>query len=88
MKLEHDLPQQRIEDAAKGVTDHITWIARTLMALGPDVASSLSTTQRVGPGEAETIRTLLPLVAKRHGLRARTEEGHGAITVTFERPVK
>lgn len=85
MKLERGLLREQTEEETEDAAGHIAWLARTLVAMGPEVATSMSATQRVAPSELEAIRRLLPSLAARHGLRARLEEENGSVTVTFER---
>ena len=85
MQLERDLRHEQTEERTDDFAQHIAWVARTLVALGPDVAQSMSTTQRIPRDDADAIRALLPSLAAQHGLRARMDEENGSVTVTFER---
>jgi len=52
--------------------------------MGPRVATSMITTQRVTPDEAVAIRKLLPSLAAQHRLQARADDENGWLTVIFE----
>ena len=85
VQLERDLIHEQAERRTDDAAEHIAWVARTLVEMGPGVATSMSTTQRVTPGEAETIRKLLPSLAAQHRLHARVDDEDGWLTVVFER---
>jgi len=85
VQLERDLRHEQTEERTDDFAQHVAWVARTLAALGPDVAQSMSTTQRIRGDDADAIRTLLPSLAAQHGLRARMDDENGSLTVTFER---
>jgi hypothetical protein len=65
---------------------HIAWVAETFASMPVDIATSMSTTQHVGPAELSTVRRLLPALAARYDLRARLENDNGTVTVWFDRP--
>ena len=65
--------------------EHIAWVADTLASMPVDIATSMSTTQHVGPAELSTVRRLLAALAARYDLRARLENDNGTVTVWFDR---
>jgi hypothetical protein len=76
-------PETGAESAAAA---HLAEVARALAAMG-DVATAISSTQRVGPAEAELIARLLPSLASRYGLNASIRREGESLTVRFERKV-
>jgi hypothetical protein len=85
MQVERELLHERTDDRTDDFAEHIAWVARTLVEMGPKVALSMSATQRIRGDEADEIRALLPMLAAQYGLRARMDEESGSVTVTFER---
>lgn len=88
MKLLREPRPDRTEGDHAPATDaaeHIAWVAKTLASMPADLATSMSTTQRVAPADLPTIRHLLPTLAAQYELRARLEEENGHVTVWFDR---
>ena len=85
MQLERGLLHEQTEDRTDDFAEHVAWVARALVEMGPKVALSMSATQRVRSDEADEIRTLLPVLAAQYGLRAKMDQENGSVTVTFER---
>jgi hypothetical protein len=88
VQLERELLHEQTDDPTDDFAEHIAWVARTLVAMGPDVAVSMSATQRIRGDEADKIQSLLPLLAAQYALRARMDQENGSVTVTFERGPK
>ena len=84
MQLERGLFHEQSERRTDDPAEHIAWVARALVAMGPRVATSMITTQRVTPDEAVAIRKLLPSLAAQHRLQARADDENGWLTVIFE----
>ena len=85
MQLERDLLHEQTEDRTDDFAEHVAWVARALVEMGPKVALSMSATQHIRSDEADEIRTLLPVLAAQYGLRAKMDQENGSVTVTFER---
>jgi hypothetical protein len=88
VQLERELLHEQTDDRTDDFAEHIAWVARTLVAMGPDLAVSMSATQRIRGDEADKIQSLLPLLAAQYGLRGRMDQENGSVTVTFERGKK
>jgi len=65
--------------------DHIKWVAETLASMSRTTANAISTTQRVAPADALSLRRMLPSLAARYGFGARVESDGDRVTVRFVR---
>jgi hypothetical protein len=78
---------QHTLDAEHRAAEHVADVARALAEMR-GMASSISTTQPIGPAGSATIRQLLPSLCARFGADARCEGGENALTVTFVRRIE